>query len=617
LSRGDLFTISVGSGGLGGGACHNNLSSYNGHFTNGASSGNGNCDAGSNPNGHAYYSDGCSYTDTGGTNYNDASLGQNGMNGDSSTLVGPHSTSLSAYGGGGGGGRCQPGNSSGNIANSGGAGEKCFATNGYNTSNVKTSTSCTNTSPGTQANATYYIGGGASYFTGGGGGGYGSKGGTFGQDSFCGTYPNVYTCSTGTRTNVYSILSSEGGAGSALFSGSPMAGTYGGGGGGGTYCSTSHTCNPAGGGIFPEGQPCITSCGTTALTYPAGFSGGIFGTGQIYALGGGSGGSGGVGDGFSTSIPNANSGGGGGGGGGWANAALVGAHGANGIVFIKYQLPITTSGTTISVNRNAAAGGTLSSGGTVLLEYAALTDTTPSCSTSYTVYSNISVTNAVDYTFSVIDGDSSLIDNTHLVRGYCYRWTQDPSLGNGELGFAAPPTDSNGVAFGNLTSPVIMIPKRVGLKYPKIVVVDPRTSSVSLPGMAKTLSGAGEPQFCFYEVSTNSSSATPMSTTITFTGSQITGTHLTNLPNGIQFYDVLAQAEKDLTSLRLTSSSTRYFHATRYVLIKTVPYMPSFNSDCTGANTGDLNTTSNDAYVITIKPLVLTRTVAKDIQVHH
>ena len=108
-----------------------------------------------------------------------------------------------------------------------------------------------------------------------------------------------------------------------------------------------------------------------------------------------------------------------------------------------------------------------------------------------------------------------------------------------------------------------------------------------------------------------------MSTTITFTGSQITGTHLTNLPNGIQFYDVLAQAEKDLTSLRLTSSSTRYFHATRYVLIKTVPYMPSFNSDCTGANTGDLNTTSNDAYVITIKPLVLTRTVAKDIQVHH
>jgi hypothetical protein len=615
LSQGDTFTITVGSGGLGGGACHNVLQVG----SNSTNSGNGNCDSSSVPNGKAYYySNACSYTDTSGTNHNDANLGQNGMNGDTSTLVGAHSTSLSAYGGGGGGGRCQPGNSSGNIANSGGAGEKCFASRGYNTSDIKTSTSCTNTSPGTQANATYYIGGGASYFTGGGGGGYGSKGGTFGQDSFCGTYPNVYTCTTGSRSDVYSILSSEGGAGSTLFSGSPLAGTYGGGGGGGTYCSTSHTCTQSTN-IFPEGQPCITSCGNTALTYPTGFSGaGIFGTGQIFALGGGSGGSGGVGDGYSTTIPFANTGGGGGGGGGYDPKALVGAHGANGVVFIKYQLPITTSGTTIYVNRNAIAGGTLTSAGTVVLEYSLLTDTNPSCATSYTVYGSISVTNAVDDTFTVVDGDTTTIDSSQLARGYCYRWTQDSSLGSAELSAgAAAPVDSNGNIFGNLTSPVIMLPKRVGLKLPSVIVVDPRTSGVTFPGMTKSLSGAGEPQFCFYEVSTNSSSASPMNTTITFTGSQITGQHLTNIPNGMQFYDVLAQAEKGLSSLTLTSSSRRYFGNTRYVLIKTVPYMPTFNSDCTGANTGDLNTTSNDAYVITIKPLTLTRTVSKDIAVHH
>lgn len=620
LSKGDAFTITVGSGGLAGGACNNPLK-YNYHSTN------GNCSSGV-PSGNAYYSDACTYTDTSGNSNTDAHQGQDGMNGDSSTVTGAHSTNLAAYGGGGGGGRCLPGNSTVNIANSGGAGEKWFASNGFNSSNRKASTSGNNTPAGTQTGATYNIGGGASFFTGGGGGGFGSKGGTFGVDSYCVTNNVVASCTSGSTgsSSVYSILSSEGGAGISLFANSPMSGVYGGGGGGGTYCSSSSTYTDAhcptkysDSAIFPDGLPCISSCSTNSTSEPSAFATAAnFGLGQLYALGGGSGGSGGVGDGASTTTPTANSGGGGGGGGGYSNSALVGAHGANGVVFIKYQLPITTSGTTISVNRNAAAGGSLTSGGTVLLEYAALTDTTPSCSTAYTVYSNIVVTNAVDYTFTVVDGDSSTIDNTHLARGYCYRWTQDPTLGTSEAAYgASPPIDSNGVAFGNLTSPVIMIPKRVGLKYPKVILVDPRASTASLPGMTKSLSGAGEPQFCFYEVSTNSTSATPMSTTITFTGSQITGQHLTNLPNGIQFYDVLAQAEKDLSSLKLTSSSTRYFHATRYVLIKTVPYMPTFNSDCTGANTGDLNTTSNDAYVITIKPLTLTRTVSKDIPVHH
>lgn len=167
LSQGDTFTITVGSGGLGGGACNNPLTfGVSAHTTN---SGSGNCSS-SIPNGKAYYySDSCTYKNTSGISKTDANLGQNGMNGHSSSLIGAHSTNLSSYGGGGGGGRCQPGNSSGNIANSGGAGEKCFASNGFNNIDTKTSTSCTNTSAGTQPGVTYNIGGGASFFTGGGG----------------------------------------------------------------------------------------------------------------------------------------------------------------------------------------------------------------------------------------------------------------------------------------------------------------------------------------------------------------------------------------------------------------------------------------------------------------
>jgi len=504
--------------------------------------------------------------------------GQNGKDGNPTKIVGGSYT-ITALGGGGGGGRCAQGDYGSTIGNSGGNGERCFTSYDASSASYAPYSSCS--APLAQSNynnglyhQTFNSGGVNSTYQGAGGGGESASAGV---------------------ADDASVNSASGANGVSEFLNSPLNpqnASYGGGGGGGTFCSGGHPC------------PAVT--GTTQFA-PG-----------CCSSGGGSGGNGGIGDGAASASTTLHTGGGGGGGGGYSAGALNGADGSDGVAFLEWREPLTTSANTVTVNRNATTDGSLSSTGTVALLDAPLYDTsttTSSCGT-FSEAATFTLANATDTNWSV--SDTGTASATQIVRGYCYMWTQDSSIANSAAVGASPPSDGSSTAFGNLSSPILILPSRVQVNLPSEILVDPRATSVQFPVTATT-SGAGIPKFCFMEndgpTLDNSGYGTAASNqNLSFTTSVIeTQTDTTNQTFST-FWDTETKTGQVLSNLTIKTLSPGTFSSPRYLLVRTVPTLyPGFTSDCSSTNptvtSGTLTPTSKDVYLITILPYNLSMQV--------
>jgi len=372
-----------------------------------------------------------------------------------------------------------------------------------------------------------------------------------------------------------------------------MNASYGGGGGGGTFCSSGHAC--------------------AAVTGSTQFAP------STYSSGGGSGGSGGIGDGAASASTTLHTGGGGGGGGGWSASALKGADGSDGVAFLEWREPLTTSANTVTVNRNATTTTTLSTVGTVALLQAPLIDTstkTSSCGTFSEAATMSSMANNTDTNWSV--NDTGTATSTQLVRGYCYMWTQDSSIANSVAVGASPPTDGSSTAFGNLSSPILILPSRVQVNLPTEILVDPRATSVQFPVTATT-SGSGIPKFCFMEndgpTLDNVGYGTAASNqNLSFSTSVVETQTDTATQTFSAFWDTQVKAGQVLSNLTIRTLSPGTFSSPRYLLLRTVPTLyPGFTSDCSSSNptttSGTLTPTSKDVYLIRIVPYNLSMTI--------
>jgi hypothetical protein len=197
-------------------------------------------------------------------------------------------------------------------------------------------------------------------------------------------------------------------------------------------------------------------------------------------------------------------------------------------------------------------------------------------------------------------------------------WTQDSSIANSVAVGASPPSDGSGTAFGNLSSPILILPSRVQVNLPSEILVDPRATSVQFPVTATT-SGAGIPKFCFMEndgpTLDNSGYGTAASNqNLSFTTSVIeTQTDTTNQTFST-FWDTETKTGQVLSNLTIKTLSPGTFSSPRYLLVRTVPTLyPGFTSDCSSTNptvtSGTLTPTSKDVYLITILPYNLSMQV--------
>ena len=506
---------------------------------------------------------GTSYINLSGCNDPGGGAGNNGNSGETSTITSSR-TKVNAFGGGGGGGRCRaapavPGNTGGNG----------HLSNSYYYS-VETSAPTTN---GTNSTGTGNRGGSASVISSGGGGASGGAGGN------------------ATTTN---FSSSFGGTADHEFANTPLEGYYGGGGAGATYCRRTQ----------PPGDTNTTSDSGACASFNS--VGGDF----IRPSGGGSGGNGGDGSGAATANTTPDNGGGGAGGGGYST--INGANGSAGVVIIEYAISVASNENTVQITRYAqAVTGSLTDTTTVGISFATLDDTAGSCGTFAAVSGFTAIPNDYQNSSSLSIGNLSSPTSNSLARGFCYQFTQDSST---VAGLTAP-SDGGGV-MTNLTSPVIIIPKRAVIHWPRSIPLDPRATNFLLPSPG-SITGAANAQFCFYEnngTTKSSSLGTPIATqTLIFTSTK-------NLNHGIDlstqtssipysFWDSATNATVDISKLQVSLKTGLRITSNKNILVRWVPYVPHFTSDCNGGTTiGNLNVTSAEVAVINTKRITLTMT---------
>ena len=554
-----------------------------------------------------------SYSSGTGCSFDNGAIGAIGDSGTASSIVlaSSNSTLVSAAGGGGGGGRCSSGSNNG--GNSGGNGHKDITQTISHYTSINTSP---HQAPYGSSYCIYYgncdfaqatagsdvghSGGTASETAGGGGAGYAGNGGNASQSSSPGANDATWSSSSGAN-------------GYAAFANTPLNPSnysYGGGGGGGTYCDHTGSGTQASNGTYPTETDCQWYQNVDFIN-------------QI-ASGGGSGGNGGTGSGNGTASAVSNTGGGGGGGGGYGT--IQGQNGSGGIVYIEWRVPITTSANTISINLNVTSSSSISSAGTYAMLYSTLNDgvSPSSCGSTWSSGGTTSPTNNTPRTLTVID--TGTISSSTLVRGFCYKWTEDTNTVTGVTGLTSSsvsrPTDAASTTFGNLTSPILMLPSRPGVNLPSTVLVDPQTGQVQLTGIP-TLSGAGMPQFCFFENDSSSIAGTSYGTVnanqnLTFYSPYANPANTdTNSTTFHSVWDSQANLQQILNNLYIKSLSPSIFSGTRYILIRTAPTLsPGFITDCTGfgapvAFNGDLQPTTSDIYLLKIVPYDLSRTLVQ------
>lgn len=219
--------------------------------------------------------------------------------------------------------------------------------------------------------------------------------------------------------------------------------------------------------------------------------------------------------------------------------------------------------------------------------------------------------------YTATDGDwidievnnSGTASRTRLIRGHCYAWTMLPTSDYGSGG--TRPTAGTGTRFNaNLDSPRLILPKLPDIKFPKVIPVDPRKTSLSLP-QTKIAFGAGQIQLCIYENEGATLSGTwgarASTQNLAFsTGSGNANVFIASSSNAIP------TLLRNLTINRINSSR---YSVNRYALVKVAPYLGGgISTDCTGTGSGsatvfnsNLWPTSKDVFLIHLKPISLTQ----------
>jgi len=515
-----------------------------------------------------YISSSCPVTESG------AGIGHNGQGGADTYITRiSNSSTVTAAGGGGGGGRCQKGlttSRNSTSSNAGGNGHRYYVNSSDASGNCYLTDSCTYGAVDA-VGAGLSQGGKGNSHQGGGGGGAGAVGGNA----------------------TYRYLSNaSGGNGSARFANNPIiSGTYGGGGGGGTYCK--YSTDPYGGTTYCNGINWID------------FN---------VALGGNSGGDGGTGLGSATSSGTKSTGGGGGGAGGYGT--IKGGYGSGGIAFLMWKVPLAVSGASIAVKRTIVSGTDTITAGTMSLLQAPLYDTGSVSCGPFKQKTTFTMVNDSATVWSV--KDSVTVTSSQLSRGYCYTWSEDPNFGTSST--ASAPTTNTFNVFGNLTSPILILPNRPDVKIPKIIPADPRRQSINL-GSVKVSQGSGKVQACFFEndgsTITGNQGVARNSQNLLFSSSVAIDTQTSGNTNQ-EFrwvYSTIANnALRDvLTNLSMTRYNATRFSVDRYVLIRLAPYLNGdYVTDCIGTLTGnttaytsDLAPTDSDVYLVRLRPITL------------
>ncbi len=532
---------------------------------------------------------------------------------------------IAVAGGGGGGGGC--------VGGGGGAGGFFRNTNLSVNGNIDINIgsggsagtfagSCNASRGGTGGDTTLTISGIITRINGGGGGGAfnaaktGANGGSGGGGSGDSSITNAGGTGIAGQGN-------NGGVGRALAPSNP-------GGGGGGYTTAGDSGTATAGGAGGSGIS-ITVFGASQN-----FSGGGGGASD---QGGGTGGQscGGNGGGVGGRASAASGFGCGGGGGTGGNVASAGSAG---VVFISYvrvtSISWSIGGTTgsgsiteiswtsmqatsrnsLTIKRTLVSEATTKTPGTMVILQAPLDDSAGVSCGSYTSYVPFTLSNGVSRTFTVSDAGS--LSSTEIVRGFCYRWSEDPANSG-----AALPTDSDSSIFStNLTSPTLIIPKRPIVKLPSVIPVDPRDSSIKFPGV-KVSAGSGRIQACFFENDgsvLNGSHGTPAATqNLRFgsTGATASKTNSSSASNFTSVYATVAGGEalSVLNKMSVTRINGTKFSPSRNVLVRLAPYLgPDFATDCIGTQSGSsvafttsLFPTTADDYLVQLKPIKLTQ----------
>ena len=385
------------------------------------------------------------------------------------------------------------------------------------------------------------------------------------------------------------------------------------GGTGGTASGGTQRANGANGGRgvwtgattnFPQnggdGTRWQTSGTTEAFGGGGGGSGASKGTGANgsapVSTGGADGGGGGSMTAAASTAGTAGTGGGGGGGNGEA------ANGGSGVVYIRYALTQASNAATITVAANVESNLTISTAATVAREYTTLTDST--CGTVWQTEAG-----GVGSTASPTPTPTAS-PSMALTGGRCYRWTVDNGLDN----TAVRPTDSAGASpTANLTSPMLIVPTAATLTAPTVVPVDPRSTSVELPG----LSVAGPPQamVCLYQASSGAAIGSGIGVVA---GSPVLSFDVANLGTTDSLVNSTgisgdrsstpvvsgARANVGMTLAGVRVTATSALTSSRYVLARAVPVVTGFTSTCTSVTSG-LGAVSAGTRLVELRPLDL------------
>jgi hypothetical protein len=279
-------------------------------------------------------------------------------------------------------------------------------------------------------------------------------------------------------------------------------------------------------------------------------------------------------------------------------------------VIIQYAISVASNQNSVQVTRYAqAVTGSLTDTTTVGIAFATLNDVEGSCGTFSAISGRVIIPNDYQNSTSFTIGNLETPTSTSLARGYCYQFTQDSSTVTG----LTAPSDGGGV-MTNLTSPVIVIPKRAVIRWPRTIPLDPRATSFLLPNPGP-ITGAANVQFCFYE-NNGTAKSTSLGTPIDTQTVRFTNTNSINYPINVEsqtssvpfsFWDSATNATIDITKLRVSLKTGARITSNKNILVRWVPYVPHFTSDCTGRNTlGNLNVTASEVAVINIKRISLT-----------
>ena len=204
------------------------------------------------------------------------------------------------------------------------------------------------------------------------------------------------------------------------------------------------------------------------------------------------------------------------------------------------------------------------------------------------------------FTFNIVDGGEST--STTLVRGQCYRWSEDSSRPIATDNSSPPaPIDFD---TASLTSGILKLPPKISAHWPSTIPVDPRSNTVDLPAPS-AISGAASIHFCVMQ---GTSSGSKGGTTLSFAHPDlqpISGDSAFSLERTV------AEFSSSVNRIQVSTSDAHKFLTDSYVLVRTLPAYRGATSHCDSdpSNPFEIQPLDGESATIKVAPYGLTRTL--------